>query len=127
MGFVWWIPEINLEVFPFTKPVKGQRALGFLNATAGAGKLRVIDPDGELGGNMDMPLTLDSNNKFVFAEDPVRKPTLKLNIATGQVTGTVILAGKKRNILGSLSDPAGPSLVGYITGTTRNVRFTVIP
>ncbi len=41
----------NLSAFPFAKPAAGQRALGFLNGTAGVGKLQVADPDGELGGS----------------------------------------------------------------------------
>lgn len=116
-----------INAYPMIKPAAGQRALGFLNASAGAGKLRVTDPDGELGGNVDLPLTLETNNKFVFAVDAVRKPTLKLNVTTGQVTGSVILGGKKRNILGAIYDPVAPKLRGYIAGTTRNVRFEVIP
>lgn len=118
---------MSLNAYPFTKPAAGQRALGFLNATEGVGKLRVTDPNNELGGDVDLPLTLDANNKFVFVVDAVRKPTLKLNVTTGQVTGTVILGGKKRNILGTLYNGANPTLQGYITGAGENVKFEVIP
>lgn len=130
-GTVFYPEALDLTsttlMYPYTKPAPGQRALGFLDATAGVGKLRVLDPTNELGGNVELPLTLETNNKFVFATDPVRKPTLKLNVATGQITGSVILDGKKRSILGTLHRPTSIALQGYITGTTRNVRFEVVP
>lgn len=113
---------------PYVRPGAGTRAHDFLNASGGAGKLRVTDPTGELGGTVDLPLTFDTNNKFVFATDLVRKPSLKLNLATGQITGSITLNGRKRNMVGSLfMSLSTPRLQGYITGTTRNVGFEVIP
>lgn len=113
---------------PYVRPGAGTRAHDFLNASGGAGKLRVTDPTGELGGAVDLPLTFDANNKFVFATDLVRKPSLKLNLATGQITGSITLNGRKRNMVGSLfMSLSTPRLQGYITGTTRNVGFEVIP
>lgn len=118
----------TLSASPYTRPRPGMRAHDFLNATGGAGKLRVTDPSGELGGTVDLPLTLDTNNKFVFATDIVRKPSLKLNLATGQVTGSITLNGKKRTMTGTVFLSSGtPTLRGYITGTARHVGFEVIP
>jgi hypothetical protein len=117
----------NIQGYPYLKPLAGQRAHGFLNASGGVGKLRVTDPSGEVGGNVDLPLTFGTDNKFVFGTDTVRKPALKLNVSTGQITGSVILAGKKRSIVGTLSNTTVPILVGHITGTSKNVNFQVIP
>ncbi len=101
--------------------------MDFLNASAGVGKLRIIDPTAELGGTVEYPVTFGTDNKFVFAADPVRKPTLKLNTATGQVTGSIILGGKKRNMMGAIYSYMTANLKGYVTGTTRNVGFEVVP
>lgn len=114
------------NAFPFAKPATGQRALGFLNGTDGAAVLRVTDPNNVLGGNADLPLKLETNNKFVFNTDLVRKPALTLNATTGQVTGSVVLGGKKRSLFGTLSNPAAPVLMGYIAGTEENVKFEVL-
>lgn len=117
---------MSVNAFPYAKPAAGQRALGFLNELDGAAVLRVTDPNNELGGNVDLPLKLETNNKFVFTTDLARKPVLTLNATTGQVTGSVILGGKKRSLFGTLSNPSAPVLKGYVTGTNENVKFEVL-
>jgi hypothetical protein len=110
----------------YTPPAKGERALGFLTPTLGAGKLNVINSGGEIAGSFSEALTFSTLNKFSFIS-LVRKPTLTLNATTGMITGTITEpAGKVRKIQAALCNSAGQSyLAGYVTGTKRNIACTV--
>ncbi|SKA95135.1 hypothetical protein SAMN02745166_02285 [Prosthecobacter debontii] len=116
-----------IEGGTYTKPTAGQRALGFLNPT-GTGLMTITNSGGELAGDVMEALTLDIKNKFVFGS-LVNKPSLKLNPATGLVTGAITIPpAKKRAIKGVLTlENFVPKLRGYVTGSTRNVAMKVEP
>lgn len=112
----------------YVPPAAGSRALGFLDPD-GAGMMQVVDGGGELpNGSFDENLTLSTANKFIFAS-ATRKPSLKLNVKTGIVTGSVSEpATKKRAIKGVLTEYLGATyLQGNVSGTGRALYFRVIP
>lgn len=111
------------------KPAPAGRALGFLNATNGAGQMTVANIGLELpGGTFAENLTLTEKNKFIFAS-AARKPVLKLNVKTGIVTGSFRDdAGKKRSIRSVLVHyQGGVSIVGLATGSTLTLPMVVGP
>lgn len=78
------------------------RALGFLNDTEGAGKLSLPLVNGELNPAILESLLFGTSNTLGFVS-AARKPVLKLNKATGLVTGSVIDdGGLKRSLTGTL-------------------------
>jgi len=83
-------------------PAANTRALGFHNDTEGAGKLRLPLVNGELNPAILESLLFGTSNTFGFVS-AARKPVLKLNKATGLVTGSVIDdGGLKRSLTGTL-------------------------
>ncbi len=115
---------------PNVKPAAGQRALNFLNGTAGAGKLTISAVAGEIGAVTEN-LTFTPANTFTFTS-ATRKATLKVSPATGVVSGSLIEpVGKPRKLTGMLfRDPANANaatLTGFATGSTRTVIFNVAP
>lgn len=111
----------------YSRPLTGNRALGFLNMTNGAGKLTINAVMGELAAKVEESLTFGTNNLFSFASS-ANKPVLKIDTRTGLVSGSVLDGtGKKRTLFGALSldDDSKPVLQGWASGTTQNIRFTV--
>ena len=107
----------------YAAPTAG-RALGFLNATSGAGKLVITAAAGEIGAVTEN-LTLSTANKFVFASPP-RRPKLTLDPATGLVTGTIVEpAGLTRRLSGILYNDGAVRLRGLVSGSTRTAAFQV--
>lgn len=110
----------------YRKPATNNRALAFLNPS-GDGTFKVTDSGGELtGGDLVEPLNLSPTNKFTFTS-PTNKPVLKLNLATGFVTGSITIAPeKKRTLIGVLTrENTTPLIRGYSTGTTTNLSLEV--
>lgn len=109
------------------KTPAGQRSLGFLNGTMGAGKLTINAAAGEIGGVVEN-LVFSATNLFSFT-NAGRSPKLKLNTATGLVTGSIVEpAGTPRKLVGALYDANGtPRLRGFVSGTKRTAFFTVTP
>ncbi len=108
----------------FTKPAAGQRALSFLDPTAGAGVLKITSVAGEIS-SLSENLTLTPNNVFTFAV-ATRHPKLTLNTTTGLVTGSIVDAdGITRKLSGVLTASPTPTIVGFGTGFTATVPFTV--
>lgn len=122
-----FIQNFSLEGGTYRKPAVNAFALGFLDPT-GLGQMTLTNSGGELPGNVVESLTLDTKGKFIFTS-AANKPALKLNTATGLVTGSITVpSGKKRVIKGVLTnDNFVPVLRGYATGTTRNVAMKVEP
>lgn len=120
---------INLTGSTYTPPAVNTRALGFLNATTGAGKLSIPQFPGEVSPAITENLTFDLKSIFKFTTPAARKPVLTLNKANGMVTGSILdQAGKKRTLTGVLyRDGMTVRLSGQMSGTTRNVDFEVIP
>jgi hypothetical protein len=86
----------------YVAPASGQRALGFLDGTNGAGKLTINAVAGEIGA-VSENLTLSTRNTFTFAS-ATRKPSLKLNAKSGLVSGSITEpAGRKRKLTGVLT------------------------
>jgi hypothetical protein len=112
---------------PYVKPTPGNRALDFLTASAGAGKLTIDDAPGEIG-TFSENLTLTTGNLFAFTS-AARKPKLKLNAANGLVTGSIVEpAGKVRPMRGILHIADGMTKVrGFVGGVTRTAGFRVTP
>ena len=83
---------------------------------------------GELDPAITESLTLSTSNVFGFSS-MARKPVLKLNKATGLVTGSLVDGnGLKRTLTGVLFlDGMTPKLRGHVSGTTQNVYFEVVP
>lgn len=123
-----WSSNMTVTGSTYTAPSANNRALDFLNATTGMGKLSIPLATGELDPAIMEGLTLDIWNKFVFASK-TRKPVLNLNKSTGIATGYILDdTGKKRRLTGVLfMDGMTPRLQGHVSGTTRNVFFEVIP
>ncbi len=123
-----WISSLTITGATYTPPAANTRALGFLTGTDGAGKLSLPLVNGELDPAILENLTFSTSNTFGFAST-ARKPMLKLNKATGLVTGSVIDdGGLKRKLTGILFlDGMTPKLHGHASGTTKNVFFEVIP
>ncbi len=123
-----WSGSLTITGATYTPPAANTRALGFLNGTDGAGKLSLPLVNGELDPAILENLTFGTANSFAFSSN-TRKPVLKLNKATGLVTGSVIdNGGLKRNLTGILFlDGMTPKLHGHASGTTKNVFFEVIP
>lgn len=107
------------------KTPAGQRALGFLNGSMGAGKLTINAAAGEIGGVVEN-LVFSTANQFTFT-NAGRSPKLKLNTATGLVSGTIIEpAGTPRKLVGALYDANGtPRLRGFVSGSKRTAFFSV--
>lgn len=117
----------NLKGGAYTAPAAGQRALGFLNASSGAGTIGFETATDEYSAFSE-PLQFGTDNRFSFGS-LVRKPVLKLNPKTGLVTGSITEpATKTRKIYGILAHDSGvPRIHGLVTGTTRTGRFSVTP
>ena len=117
----------NFHFKTYSRPLAGNRALGFLNLTNGVAKLTLHAVMGELATMIEAPLTFGTNNLFSFVSS-ANKPVLKINTRTGLVSGSVVDAtGKKRTLFGALSldHTAVPRLRGWASGTTQNLPFTV--
>ena len=123
-----WSGSLTVTGATYTPPPANTRVLGFLDGTAGAGALSIPMDAGELNPAITENLTFNTTNTFGFSSN-TRKPVLKLNKATGLVTGSVIdNGGLKRNLTGILFlDGMTPKLHGHASGTTKNVFFEVIP
>jgi len=113
----------------YIPPALGARALGFLDGSAGAGKLSITMQAGEIAQAITENLTLDTKNLIKFVTPLMRKPLLTLNKANGLVTGSILDdAGKKRTLTGVLyRDGMTVKLAGHLTGTTYNPVFSIIP
>jgi hypothetical protein len=110
----------------FSAPAAGQRALGFLDGTAGAGQLMVNAVAGEIPAFTEA-LTFSTDNKFSFVS-AARRPSLKLNKKTGLITGSIVEpAGRTRKLTGVLTGIPGPTIAGFGTGATSTFTFRVIP
>ncbi len=110
----------------YTPPATGQRAMGFLDGSNGAAKLKVTDAPGELAAFMEN-LAFSTANTFAF-QSQARKPALKFSAKTGLITGSVqTAAGTVRKMSGILAGGATPALYGTLTGDTQTVRFQVTP
>lgn len=123
-----WLNSLTVTGATYTPPAANTRALGFLNDMEGAGKLSLPLVNGELDPAITENLTFSTSNTFRFVS-AARKPVLKLNKATGLVTGCVLDdGGLKRKLTGILFlDGMTPKLHGHASGTTKNVFFEVIP
>lgn len=110
------------------KPALNQRAMGFLDGTAGDGKLQIASVMGEISTVME-GLNFSTGNKFIFKTPAMRKPVLTVNKLTGQVTGSIYEpAGKKRTLIGALYKYNNQVyLRGQVTGTSQYASFEVIP
>ena len=117
----------NVKGGAYTPPPAGQRALGFLNATAGAGKLGLTTVPGEYTGFVES-LQFSTANAFTFLS-PTRRPALKLQPKTGLVSGSIeIEPGKPRKILAILANDGGtPRIHGWVMGVARTGKVTVLP
>jgi hypothetical protein len=112
----------------YVPPVSGERAMGFLNATSGAGKLDLLMSAGEIPTPISVNLNFGTNNRFTFAS-VVRKPALKINVRTGLVSGSVLDDnGVKRTLIGAVYRTGGASLLmsGIVSGATKYSDFRVI-
>lgn len=110
----------------YTPAAVNQRALGFLNATNGAGKLMISMVANEIGAVTEN-LNLSVANKFTFASQ-MRMPQLVLNPKSGLVTGAISEpATVRRKLSGILVDGATPMLKGFVTGARANANFQVSP
>ncbi len=113
----------------WTVPPAGSRALGYLNPT-GAGRLRITNVLGELGGGGDWleNLTLSTANKFTFASS-ARKPSLVLNVKTGLVTGSItqvpLVARSIRAVLAKLTPLSEPYLAGHVRARTITLPLLI--
>lgn len=123
-----WINSLTITGATYSPPAANTRALGFLTGTNGAGKLSLPLVNGELDPAILENLLFSTSNTFGFAST-ARKPMLKLNKATGLITGSVIDdGGLKRKLTGILFlDGITPRLHGHASGTTKNIFFEVIP
>jgi hypothetical protein len=112
----------------YLPPGKDQRALGFLEATMGAGLLKIADASDELAPVMQN-LELDAKNRFVFPPGSALRPQLKLNPKTGFVTGSLFdESGRRRSLTGILHQHQGAvGLTGHVSGFAYNPRFEVAP
>lgn len=112
----------------YLKPAANTRAMGFLNGSNGDATQLVINSGGELQNSLVDQVNLSLKNKFTFAS-AAHKPVLKLNVATGRVTGSITEpGGKKRSIQAVLTLNNGtPTIRGYTTGSTRTLAFLVTP
>jgi hypothetical protein len=132
-GAVFYPQGINLSAIvvgsTYTPPTTGARALGFLDASMGVGKLSIAEQGGEITPAMMENLTLSTANVIKFNTPQLRKPVLTLNKTTGLVTGSILdQAGKKRSLSGVLfRDGMTVKLKGHLTGTTYNPLFEVVP
>ncbi len=113
----------------YVVPALNTRALGFLDATTGAGKLSISMQNPEINPAIMENLNLDIKNVIKFATPLVRKPVLTLNKTTGQVTGSINdQVGKKRTLTGILFRTGNSVILrGQLTGATMNPVFEVIP
>jgi|JI6StandDraft_1071083.scaffolds.fasta_scaffold00658_9 hypothetical protein len=113
----------------YIPPLAGTRALGFLDASMGAGKLSIPMQAPEITPAITENLTLGATNLFKFATPLLHKPVLTLNKTNGLVTGSILdQAGKKRTFTGILyRDGMTAKLAGHLTGITFNPAFSVIP
>jgi hypothetical protein len=139
-GIEYFRPAANSNFYPLgfstkadvagtvvRKPTVGQRALGFLDATMGAGKLTITAAAGEIGGVVEN-LVFSTANQFSFT-NAGRSPSLKLNASTGLVAGSIVEpTGTPRKLTGVLYDSNGtPRLRGFVSGAKRTTLFTVAP
>lgn len=108
----------------YTKPLANSRPYGFLNPN-GNGFFR-IPTSAEVMGGIQEALNLDTKNKFTFAT-ATPPPVLKLNPATGLLTGSMILPnGAKSTIKGVLHlDTGAPVIKGFATGTAEHHGVTI--
>ncbi|MES2593815.1 MAG: hypothetical protein V4662_00685 [Verrucomicrobiota bacterium] len=123
----------GLEISPsiigatYTPPMVGTRALGFLDAMMGAGKLNITMQGMEINPAITENLTLATTNLIKFTSPLQRKPALSLNKANGLVTGSIYdQVGKRRTMTGVLyRDGMTVKLKGQLSGTTFNPVFDV--
>jgi len=117
-----------VEVFggTYTKPAPDQRALGFLNASNGAGTLGLSATPGELVSSISLPFTWNPQNRITFT-DQVRRPSLTLTAGTGLLTGGITLTGESRRTLrGVLYRYQGiPRFAGFATGKSRMLPLSI--
>lgn len=109
----------------YSKPSAGTRALDFLSPS-GDGTVTILNSNNELQGDILEGFNLSTKNKFTFALS-TNKPSLKLNTATGQITGSITEAGgKKRTIKGVLTLYEGtPTVRGFVSGSTLTLQFYI--
>lgn len=122
------LSALSLYARPYTAPAAGQRAMDFLKASSGAGKLTTTDAPGELSA-LTEALTFTKANKFIFSS-AARKPALSLDTATGLVSGSIESpAGTTRKIRGIVCDVGGGAIRvrGMVSGGTRTAVFEVGP
>ncbi len=110
----------------YSRPSTGQRALGFLNSSNGAGALQLHATPGELTSPVTQSLSWSPLNRITFSL-PALRPTLSFNARTGLATGGITLPGERRRTLrGILYQQQGAtSFSGYATGRTRTVHISI--
>jgi hypothetical protein len=121
--------------YAYPKPTLNTRALGFLNP-GGFGQLVIYEAGGEMANRITENVTLSTANKFTFAS-LVKKPSLKLNPATGLVTGSItttdtiqgVTKARARTIRGILfkDDNGDTHIYGHATGITTPLMMAVLP
>lgn len=118
--------NVSMAGAAYQAPAAGQRALGFLNASAGAGKIVLDTVAGEyMGATLNTVFSV--GNLFTFPGSTI-KTTLTLNRTTGVVTGTSALKPGKPAlpIRGVLTlENGAPIIYGHVVGTTRTAYFRV--
>ena len=117
--------EVDARGALYTRPRPGQRVLGLLDP-AGVGRLEFAHTPNEFTGFMES-LTLGANNQFVFTNPAIRKPRMKIDLATGMISGSINeppgRTRKLRGIVARFGDM--PVAFGLCTGTTRTGSFGI--
>jgi hypothetical protein len=127
---IYYTAGLNFAVQVFggtyTKPAPDQRALGFLNASNGAGTLGLSAAPGELVSSISLPFTWTPQNRITFTSQ-LQRPSLTLTAGTGLLTGGITLTGEsRRTFRGILYRYLGaPGFTGFATGKTRTLPLSI--
>jgi hypothetical protein len=111
----------------YTPPQRGQRVFGLLNPS-GNGSLIVLQAGDEISAFTES-LTLGTDNKFRFANPQIRHPSLRIDPATGWITGSLTEpAGKRRKLRGIVARVGSTThAFGQVSGATRTGSFGITP
>lgn len=118
--------SVNAYGSLYTRPAPQQRVLGLLDPSGG-GKLHAGSTLGEVT-EFTEALTLGANNKIAFGNSSFRRPKIKIDPATGLITGSFIEpTGTARKLRGIVAR-VGPEAVafGYYTGRTATGWFGIV-
>jgi hypothetical protein len=124
LGFVM---DVTAYGSLYSRPQRGQRVLGLLDP-AGNGAFMVGQAGTEINGFSEA-VTLGIDNKFRFSNPALRRPALRVDPATGLITGSVIEpAGTRRKLRGIVARVGTTTYAyGYVSGTTRTAWFGIEP